>query len=142
MTAEARPEPRNRVALYIKVKEGPIAKIRRITVTGNQAIKSREIKKVFASKTTAWWKLSFLVHNDRYSKVQLGKDLEQLRTFYYNHGYLRFQVVDQQTVISPDNKTVDIIIRINEGPVYRIKGYELRGLSAYPEESQNFAQLY
>ncbi len=136
VTAEARPEPRNRVALYIKVKEGPIAKIRRITVMGNQVFKSREIKKVFASKTTAWWKLSFLVHNDRYSKVQLGKDLEQLRTFYYNHGYLRFQVIDQQTVISPDNKTVDIIIRISEGPIYRIRGYELRGLSAYPEESR------
>jgi outer membrane protein insertion porin family len=134
--AVALPEPRNRVALNIKVKEGPIAKIHRITIQGNHVFKEKQLKKVFASKPTAWWKLSFLVQNDRYSKVQLAKDLEQLRTFYYNHGYLRFQVVDQQVVISPDNKSVDIVIRIQEGNVYKIKGFELRGLSHYPQESE------
>jgi outer membrane protein insertion porin family len=134
--AVATPEPRNRVALFINVKEGPIAKIRRITIIGNDAFKTRAIKKIFASKTTAWWKLSFLVHNDRYSKVLIAKDLDQLRTFYYNHGYLRFQVIDQQTVVSPDNKTVDITITIKEGPVYTIKDYQLLGLEAYSEDAR------
>ncbi len=134
--AQAQPESRNRVALYIKVKEGPIAKVRNIKIEGNQAFSQRELKKVFTTKTTAWWKLGFLVHNDRYSKVTLAKDLDQLRTFYLNHGYLRFQVIDQRVVVSPDNKTVDIFIRISEGPIYKVKGYEINGLSAYPEENK------
>ncbi len=132
--AEAKPEPRNRVALYIYIKEGPIAKINKIVIQGNHAFKEKELKKIFSSKTTAWWKLTFLTHNDRYSKVQLAKDLEQLRTFYYNHGYLRFQVTDQKIIISPDNKSVDIIIRVNEGPQYKVKGYAIKGLAAYPQD--------
>lgn len=134
--AEARPEPRNRVALYIHIKEGPIAKIRHITIEGNHAFKTKQLKKEMTLRTTAWWRLSFLSKNDRYSKVQLAKDLEQLRTFYFNHGYLRFQVVDQQTIISPDNKSVDIIVRINEGPVFKVKGWAIQGLDHYPLESQ------
>lgn len=137
VSAVAIPEPRNRVALNIRVKEGPIAKIRRITIEGNHTFKEKQLKKVFTAQPTAWWKLSFLTTNDRYSKVGLAKDLEQLRTFYYNHGYLRFQVVEQKVTISPDNKSVDIMVRISEGSVYKIKDYELRGISAYPDESRD-----
>lgn len=136
INAQAKPEPRNRVAVYINIKEGPIAKIRRITIQGNHAFKEKQLKKEMTARPTAWWRLTFLSHSDRYSKVQLAKDLDQLRTFYLNHGYLRFQVVDQQTVVSPDNKSVDIIIRISEGAVYKIKGYDIQGLSAYPEETK------
>lgn len=132
--SEAKSEPRNRVALYIKIKEGPIAKIRHLKIEGNHAFKEKQLKKVFVSKTTVWWKLSFLTQSDRYSKLQLAKDLEQLRTFYFNRGYLRFEVLEQKITISPDNKSVDILIRIKEGEIYKLKGYELRGLSAYPED--------
>lgn len=136
VSAQAVPAPRNRVILNIKVKEGPIAKIKHITIQGNHAFKEKELKKVFTSKTTSWWKLSFLTKSDRYSRVQLAKDLEQLRTFYYNHGYLRFQVVDQKVVVSPDNKSVDIIITISEGPVYKVKGFTITGLNDYPLEAK------
>ena len=68
--------------------------------------------------------------------MQLAKDLEQLRTFYYNNGYLKFQVVDQKVTVSPDNKSVDILIVVSEGGVYRLKGYEIKGLSDRPADGQ------
>ncbi|MBS0352195.1 MAG: outer membrane protein assembly factor BamA, partial [Proteobacteria bacterium] len=114
---------------------GPIARIRLIAIHGNHVFSQKQLLKVFTSKRTAWWRLGFLSHSDRYSRVQLAKDIEQLRTFYYNHGYLRFQVVDQNVVVSPDNKTVSIFITISEGPQYRVKGVEAQGLSGYPVES-------
>jgi outer membrane protein insertion porin family len=136
--AETRPESRNRVILIIRVKEGPIAKIRHITILGNQAFSTRQLKKIMTSKTAAWWRLSaFITHSDRYSRVALAKDIEQIRTFYYNHGFLRFQVVDQQIIVSPNNKSVDVIVHIKEGGVFTLAGYEINGLVNYPTESKD-----
>lgn len=144
VTAQAKPEPRNRVALYIKIKEGPIAKIRHIKIEGNQAFKEKVLLKTLKSKPSAWWRLSFLNHDDRYSKVQVMKDLDALRNFYLNRGYLRFQVVDQKVTVSPDNKSVDILIRISEGPVYKVSGFDIQGLSspAYEEDKKTIEKKY
>ncbi len=126
----ATPEPRNRVAIKIYVKEGPIAKIRHIQFIGNHVFTQKQLVHTFTSRVTSWWRFTFLTNNDRYSKTQLAKDLDQLREFYFNHGYLRFEVVNQNVVISPDNKSVDILITVSEGPVYTLSGFDIQGSSA------------
>lgn len=139
--AETRPETRNRVILFIHVKEGPIAKIRHITIIGNRAFSTRQLLNNMTSRSAAWWRLSaLLTHSDRYSRVALGKDIEQLRSFYLNRGYLRFQIVDQQVIVSPNNKSVDIILHIKEGPIFTFEGYHLEGLNNYPRETQDLTQ--
>lgn len=130
INTQVTPEPRNRVELTIRIKEGPIAKIKSLHLAGNQIYREKILLKNFLLVPTAWWRLSFLSKNDRYSKTQLSKDLEALRKFYLDRGYLHFQVTDQQIIISPDNKSVSILIRITEGPQYTIGGVELHGLSA------------
>ncbi len=139
--AETRPETRNRVILLIHINEGPIAKIRHLTIIGNRAFSTRQLLKNMTSKTAAWWRLSaFLTHSDRYSRVALGKDIEQLRTFYFNRGFLRFQIIDQQVIVSPNNKSVDIILHIKEGPVFTLEGYHLEGLVYYPNEQRELTK--
>lgn len=123
------PEPRNRVQLNIHIKEGPIAKIRSIHIAGNKLYPEKILLKNFVLIPASWWRLTFISQHDRYSKTQLAKDLEQLRKFYLDRGYLHFQVVDQQIIISPDNKSVNILITVSEGEQYTIGGVEVQGLS-------------
>ncbi len=114
---------RNRVAIYIKVKEGPIAKVKKIIFIGNKAFSQSQLKKEFTLTTPGLFTL--LNHHDRYAESQLDADLQHLQDFYFNHGYLRYHLVSKSVDISDDHKTVKITVMIDEGDLYHIKDYRL-----------------
>ena len=115
----------NRVALYININEGRIAKVLSIQFVGNWAFSARTLRSQF--KLTTPGLFTCISHADRYSQIKLEEDLERLITFYLNHGYLRFRVVSHDVRCSQDKQSVYITVYVNEGPVYRINGYEISG---------------
>lgn len=119
------PESRNRVALYITVDEGTIAKVHSIRFIGNHAFSERVLRHQF--KLTKRSIFTLFNHRDRYSPERLEDDLQNLTKFYLNHGYLRFRVVAQQANLTPDNEHVNIIITVDEGPLYRVSGFTIKG---------------
>lgn len=125
------PLERNRVAIALKVSEGKVAKIREINLIGNKVFKSRDLIKLFSLGTPTTF--SFYTNNDQYSKQKLAADLETLRSFYLNKGYLNFKIKSTQVSISPDKKRVFITINIREGGQYRIKDIKLAGRLIVPQ---------
>jgi len=119
------PQSRNRVEVDIHIYEGKIAKVKEINIIGNKAFKTSELLKNFELSNKHWW--NFWSSSDDYSTDKLQKDLESLRSFYYNRGYLRFSIDSSQVTITPNRKDVYITIHVTEGDVYRVKGYALSG---------------
>ncbi|WP_423062704.1 outer membrane protein assembly factor BamA [Candidiatus Paracoxiella cheracis] len=118
-------EPRNRVALYINVNEGTIAKVHSIRFVGNHAFSQHKLREQF--KLTTPGLFTWINHRDRYSKEKLDADLQSLTNFYSDHGYLRFRILSQQVTMTPDRRGVNILIHISEGPLYRIGHYQIVG---------------
>jgi len=125
------PLERNRVAVALKVSEGKVAKIREINLIGNKVFKTKDLIKLFSLSTPTAF--SFYTDSDQYSKQKLAADLETLRTFYLNKGYLNFKIKSTQVSISPDKKRVFITINISEGGQYRIKDISLAGRLIVPQ---------
>ena len=119
------PQERNRVAVAIKIKEGPVAKIKSIKIIGNKIVKERTLLQELSTATSKPW--SFLTSADQYSKEKLDADLEKLRSYYMDRGYLHFQIDDVRVTIAPDKKYIYITIKISEGVQYTIKGFSLDG---------------
>jgi len=117
--------PYNTIALNIVIKEGHIAKVRHIEILGNHAFSEHTLKDQFRLTTPGLFTL--LSHRDRYSPMQLSKDVSNLTNFYYNHGYLDFKIVSKKVTVLPNHKGVKILVRIHEGAVYRISGYRVSG---------------
>lgn len=118
---------RNRVVVNINIHEGPVAKIKAISVIGSSVFSEKELLKNFTLTPSKWWKFTFFNHNDQYSKEKLESDLEKLRSYYMDRGYLRFNVDAVQVSLTQDKKYIYIVIHISEGAVYNIHGYSLSG---------------
>lgn len=126
------PLERNRVAVRIAITEGQTARIKQINIIGNEAFTDKELLKQFDLGTTKWY--SFYTKNDQYSKQKLGGDLEDLRSFYLDRGYVNFQITSTQVSISPDKDGMYVTIAIEEGDVYQVKDIKLAGESSVPTE--------
>ena len=112
------PLERNRVSLRFDIEEGEITRIADINIIGAKDFSERQILREMQLTTPGW--LTWITKDDQYSKQKLTADLESLRSFYLNRGYLEFNIESTQVSITPDREKIFITIAITEGPVYRL----------------------
>ena len=134
------PLERNRVGINIAVTEGEVAKIRGINLVGVTAFGEKELLDEFVLRTPGW--LTWYTKNDRYSREKLAADLETLRAFYQNRGYLDFNIESTQVSITPDRRDVYITVNVTEGEKYTVSKVEVSGHTVVPrEELEKLVQL-
>ena len=119
------PQERNRVNLSFTVTEGSAAKISEIRIAGNKAFSESTLKGLFDLNDGGW--LNFYTKADRYSRAKLDADLETLRAYYLNRGYLEFAVESTQVAISPDKQDITVTVNVKEGQPYTVAGVKLEG---------------
>ncbi len=125
LTTTITPIERNRVNVSFDVDEGEVARIRQIKIIGSKAFKESELRDQLKMATPGLF--SWYTKADQYSKQKLAGDIEALRSFYLNRGYLEMQVESTQVSISPDKKDIFITVNINEGKKYTVTGIKLEG---------------
>lgn len=123
--SEVKALERNRVAITINISEGKVAKIKQIRIIGNKSFSKQELVEDFSLSEGGV--LSWFTFSDRYSKQKLAGDLEKLKSFYLDRGYLNFTIEDAQLSITPDKQQVYIVIQINEGQVYKVSDVNIGG---------------
>ena len=126
------PLERNRVAVRFEIEEGVVAKIRDINIVGNNAYTTDDLRAEFLLTTPNW--MSWWNKDDQYSKQKLTADLETLKSFYMNQGYLEFSIDSTQVSISPDKQDIYITVNVTEGEKYTISDVKLAGELQVPEE--------
>jgi outer membrane protein insertion porin family len=123
---------RNRVGIHIKISEGRVTKIKQINIVGNKAFDDKTLLKTFELSTTNL--LSFYSKDDQYSKQKLAADLETLKSYYLDRGYINFVVESTQVAITPDKKDIYVTVNIKEGEVYTLDKVKLTGNLVVPPE--------
>src|SRR5215471_17614905 len=134
------PQERNRVAINFTITEGESTRIARINIVGEKAFTEKQLLDQMTLTTPGWF--TWYTKNDQYSKQKLSGDLEALRSFYQNRGYLEFNVDSTQVSITPDKEDVYITVNITEGPRYTVADVKLAGDLPVPGlELQRLIQL-
>ena len=131
ITTTVTPLERNRVGVNFNVVEGEAAKIRQISIIGNKVFKEKELVDLFSLTTPGW--MTWYSKSDQYSKQKLSADIEALRSFYLNRGYLDFSIDSTQVSITPDKKDIYITLSISEGEKYTVSDVKLAGNMVLPE---------
>jgi len=131
------PQERNRVNISFTITEGSASKISEIRIVGNQAFSEGTLKGLFDLNDGGW--LNFYTKADRYSRSKLDADLETLRAYYQNRGYLEFEVTSTQVAISADKQDITITVNVKEGQPYTVTGVKLEG--EYLGKDEDFKTL-
>ncbi|SDY07637.1 outer membrane protein assembly factor BamA [Nitrosomonas sp. Nm58] len=132
ITTTTTPLERNRVGINFDIEEGKTTRIRQINIVGNEAFSDSDLVGLFVLRTPGL--LTWFTKDDQYSKQKLSADLETLRSYYLDRGYLEFNIDSTQVSITPDMKDIYITINITEGPQYTVSDIKLAGNFLVPEE--------
>ena len=119
------PIERNRVNVSVAANEGEISRIRSITFTGNTVFSDGVLRGQMELSTPNW--LSWYTKRDQYSRQKLSADLETVRSYYLNRGYLDFKIDSVQVSISQDKRDIFVSITVAEGERYTVSGVKLTG---------------
>jgi len=130
--AEIEEQLRNRVAIKLNINEGDVASIQHVNIVGNEAFSDDELFDLMELKTPGVW--SFFTNDDKYAKEKLSGDLERIRSYYLDRGYIKFNIESTQVSISPKKEDVYITLNVSEGPKYTIRDIKLKGELIVPEE--------
>ncbi|MGF6642736.1 outer membrane protein insertion porin family [Paraburkholderia sp. GAS82] len=125
VTTTVTPIDRDRVGLLFSVIEGPSAKIRQVNFIGNKVFSDGTLHDEMQESTPNWF--SWYSKNDVYAKDKLTTDLENLRSYYLDRGYLEFNIDSTQVSLSPDKKDMYLTLTLHEGEPYTISGIRLSG---------------
>ncbi|MET1254723.1 outer membrane protein assembly factor BamA [Aliikangiella maris] len=118
-------QSRNRVHIKFIVSEGEPAKIQKISIVGNSIFPDEELLNQFELSTGEWY--SFFSSEDQYSREKLSGDLETLRSYYLDRGYLKYENTSTQVSISPDRKGIYLTINIDEGEKFKVNDIVFSG---------------
>ncbi len=125
ITTTVTPIERNRVNVVFAVDEGDVARIKQINIVGNKAFTDKELREQLALNTGGWF--SWYTKADQYSKTKLTGDIESLKSYYLDRGYIEMQVESTQVSITPDKKDIYLTINISEGEKYKVAGTKFEG---------------
>jgi len=119
------PLERNRVNVSFTMTEGEAARIRDIRIVGSKVFSESTLLGLFELTPSGWF--TWYSKTDRYARSKLNADLEKLRAYYVNRGYLEFTIESTQVTISPDKQTISVAISVREGQPYTVTSVRLEG---------------
>ncbi len=120
---------RNRVDITVKISEGESAEIYSVNVIGNKKFNDEELIKHLSLAES-----SFFGSRNSYQKQQLAADLEKLKSFYLDSGFLNFNIDSTQVSLGPEKESVYITINIKEGERFTVRNVKLAGDLILPEK--------
>ncbi|MFY0664174.1 MAG: outer membrane protein assembly factor BamA [Natronospirillum sp.] len=114
------PLPQNRVAIIINIEEGAAAAIRSVELRGNEVFESSELlRETRLRPRRSGDLLQLFSRRHQYNRDEYSGDLERLSSFYYDRGYVRFNIENSQISLEPDLSGVHLLTEIFEGERYR-----------------------
>ncbi|MGD8449525.1 MAG: outer membrane protein assembly factor BamA, partial [Desulfobacterales bacterium] len=120
----------NQADLEFVIQEGENILIRHIKFEGNNAYKDKKLKKMMETSEKGFF--SWMTSSGALNREDLEQDIAKLSAFYYNNGYIQARVGEPQ--IEFRKNWIDITIKIDEGPRFKVNNVNVTGDLVLPEE--------
>jgi outer membrane protein insertion porin family len=125
VTSSLAVDDRNEATVTFEVNEGDKILVDVISFEGNTIFTDKELRKVMETKER--WMLSWITGRGKFNEDMLKDDLERIADLYYNVGHVRVKVRQQHAKLIENNKYMDILLEIEEGPQFRVGTLDATG---------------
>ena len=115
----------NHVNILVEIDEGQKYYIRNITWVGNTVASTDYLNRLLGMKKGD-------VYNQKHMKKRLEEDEDAVGNYYWNNGYLFYQLVPTEVNVVGDS--IDLEMRIEEGPQAHIRSVRIFGNDRLYEE--------
>lgn len=119
------PTKDGRVDVVVKIYEGKVTRISRVRFIGNHAFSDSQLRKTIASRQTDL--VNTLMKKDVFNKQRFGADVQLLRQYYLNNGYLDMTVDSEQLALSADKTNFTLTFSVHEGVQYSVDQLDVQG---------------
>ena len=113
------------------IDEGIKGAITLVRFEGNAHFPAKVLRKQMKTKKKTF--ISFIDKSGRLDQAQLQQDLDSLREFYQNHGYIDMAVQEVRKERTPSG-ALQIVVRIDEGAQYHVGKINIVGYKATTEQ--------
>src|SRR5262249_12307888 len=120
-----RPDDRR---VVFKITEGPVVKVRWISFTGQQTFSGERLR----TQTVSSRALLGVLGGD-YNPAMVEADAAKLKEYYQGLGFQDVRVSAEPILV--DERTIDIVFHVDEGPRYRVKQVNVVGNQKFTEDS-------
>ena len=117
--------------LIIDVEEGQHIAITDVEFEGNAAFPDEDLEKSINTRAEGF----FWFRSGSYDEETVRQDLRAyLPAFYGAHGYIDMVVVSDSLVVDTQTGKAKLIVRVAEGPQYRLASFDVQGSRRFPAE--------
>ena len=127
ITSDVKQQDRKQVSVTVNVDEGAYLKVKKIVIDGNTKVSDRKIRSIMELNTNGIF--SWYSKDSRFAPERLKNDLELIRNYYLDKGYLDFELVNVDTPSSADGKGIELHLAFKEGERYKVNSLALEGVT-------------
>jgi len=110
------------------LNEEPRVKIGSVNFSGNDSIKTSELKNVVKTKTKKWF-----FWPGYYIEEVPAEDVARLESIYYERGFLDYNITTKRE-FTDDRQKVHITFEIDEGPIYTVGEISVTGNNNFNDQ--------
>ena len=123
---------KDRIVLQITIEEGDEVVVRKITVVGNTSFEDDDlISEMDETGTSSWWEFW---SGAGFNPTAFEKDKQMIVDYYRSQGYRDAEIIRDSLYYYNDNKDLEIILFVHEGPQYKIRNIIWEGNTVYPAQ--------
>ncbi|MDP0500958.1 MAG: outer membrane protein assembly factor BamA [Verrucomicrobiota bacterium JB022] len=119
-------------SVTFQIDEGRKLKIETIDFVGNDTLDDDELSDEMETSERRWW--SFLTGSGRFNEKTFQEDLEKVRAYYIERGFLDVSIPESNVSLEyPKDGEISLTIRVDEGKQYRVGSIDFQGEDIYPQ---------
>ncbi len=124
-------EKRGTARVVFTVNEGTKGAVSEVRFEGNEHASQRVLRKQMKTRGRTF--IYFVDKTGRLDEVQLEQDLDKIREYYQNHGFIDVEIKEVRKERTPKGPMI-ITIVIAEGPQYHVRKLTISGYQATNEQ--------
>lgn len=115
--------------LLFEVDEGRRLVVAGVDFEGNERLSDGDLIGAMSVKPEGflWWKTGEFREEDYQADIEIN-----LGDVYGEHGFLDFRIIGDTMIVDPKTGKTKLLIRLEEGPQYRIGAFEIEGNREFP----------